>query len=267
MAIDYVIDYPCVPKQELTTDGILDRIKGAERAEAIIKLYRDGGDTRPPSEMAFEFTRSTPAGDEETREFSVQDLLNAAADLERYQHHCVGCPANITGKPFGCMNFIQYPISHTAENWLLDRLPTPDDALIWLLLKQGVEDFQYDGATLKPLREMPDVYFTHTEPARRLLGEFVFDADQLFEMLLAVGHINPNHAALLLLFLHAVRRDIEADEIMNIRSAPDAQNRYPLLLNEEDAARNPDRSIREFAVFIKALYTGWKMQIRILIDA
>ncbi len=266
MAIDYVVDFPCRPKEELSTDGILNRIKGAERAAAIIKLYRDNGDTRPESEMAFEFTRSTPSGDEETREFSVQDLLNDAAQLENYKHHCVGCPANVRGKPFGCVGAIQYPISRAAEDWLMDKLPTQDDLLVWLLLKEGIQAFKYDGATLKPLREMPNVYFTSQKPARRLLGTLPVTADQLFEMMFAVGHINPNHAAVLLLFLNAIRRDIEADAIIKLRQGGDVAA-YPLMIDEDDAAPDHDLTVREFITFIKALHTGWRLQVRVLVDA
>lgn len=264
MAIDYVIDYDCVPKRELTTDEILERIKGAERAQAIIQLFRDGGDSRPPSEMSFEFTRSTPQG-EETREFSVQDLLDKYEALRPYEHHCAECPVNIRKRPFGCIGFIQYPISSVAEKWLLDRLPTPDDALVLLLLSQGVQDFQYDGATVKPLRAMDGTYFEDSTPDSRRLGDFWLDSDQLFEMIFAVGHINPNHAALLLLFLHAVRRDIEAGDIMEItREGQQAHLKYPFLLSEDGVT---ERTTRELIEFLRALYTGWKLQLRVIIDA
>lgn len=264
MAIDYIIDLDCEPKRALTTDDILERIKGAERAEAIIKLFRDGGDARPPAEMSFEFTRSTPQG-EETREFSVQDLLDRAEALKAFEHHCTHCPANNRRRPFGCIGFIEYPITKHAENWLLDRLPTPDDALILLLLNQGVQDFKYDGATVKPLRQMPGVYFEDQMPEARRLGDSWLDADQLFEMIFAVGNINPNHAALLLLFLHAIRRDIEAGEIMSItREGQRAALKYPFTLDERD---HDEPTIRELIVFLRALHTGWKLRVRVLIDA
>ena len=60
MAIDYIIEYDCVPKQTLTANGIIERIKEKERAETVIQWFRAAGDTRPPSEMGFEFTKSTP---------------------------------------------------------------------------------------------------------------------------------------------------------------------------------------------------------------
>src|SRR5688572_641387 len=122
MAIDYVIDYPCVPKETLSTGGILERLKARERAGAVIKLFREAGDQRPPSEMGFEFTRTTLQGEEENRVIVVQEMLDLAAELDPLAHYCADCPANIMGVPYGCVGAIEYPISVAAERWLLDQL-------------------------------------------------------------------------------------------------------------------------------------------------
>lgn len=264
MAIDYSIDYPCIPKQELTAEGIVERLKGEERARKIISLFRQHGDNRPPSEMGFEFTRSTPDGSDETRVVVVQDLLDEAAKLKPYEHYCANCPANIRKRPFGCMGFIQYPISHAAEQWLLDRLPVPDEPLVWLLLRQGIKEFEYDGLSVRPLRDNSDAYFEERSVFSRKLGEFVIDSNQLFEMIFAVGNIYPNHAALLLLFLHAINRDIEADAIMHITPAPlDADEQYPFLMQPQDS---DDSTIDELKQFFFALYTAWKLSVPLLLD-
>jgi hypothetical protein len=265
MAIDYVIDYDCIPKAHLTTEGIVERLKGLERAQEIIRLFRRNGDERPPGEMGFEFTRSTPTGEEEKRVIVVQDLLDEAAALDAHAHHCVGCPANRTGARFGCVGFVQYPISAEAERWALDRMPVPDDTLVWMLLKQGVREFSYDGESIKPLREVTDAYFASSEAQSRKLGEFSVDANQLFEMMFAVGNINPNHAAMLLLFLGAIRRDLEADEIMAIAPAPeDAEARYPFVLTPREG---DDPTVAEIKEFLAALHLAWRLKARVLVDA
>lgn len=264
MAIDYIIGYDCVPKQTLTAEGIMERLKGQERAHAIIKLFRDNGDDRPPAEMGFEFSRSTPEGEEETMVIVVQDLLDEAAELKPLESHCVGCPANRTGKPFGCMGFVQYPISRDAERWMLDRLPVPDDTLVWMLLKQGIKEFEYDGATVKPLRAASDTYFEERMVFQRRLGEFSIDANQLFEMIFAVGNIQPNHGALLLLFLGAIDRALEADEIMKITPAPaDAEQKHPFKLQVTD---NDDATTRDIKGFFHALYIAWKLNVTMKLD-
>jgi hypothetical protein len=265
MAIDFVIDYDCVPKQTLGTEGILQRIKGKARAEAVIALFRENGDYRPPQEMGFEFTRASADGSEEVQIIVVQHLLDEAAELEPLAQHCIGCPANRNGQPFGCMGQIEYPITLEAEAWLLNQLPNIEEPLIWLLLRQGIDEFDYDGSDVAPLRANEGVYFTERKVLGRGLGEFIVNADQVFEMLFLLGHIQPSHAGVLLLFFHVVQRDMEANEVMQISRAPEASSkRYPFLLKP---APDDDRSISNFKDFFWALYLAWSLNTRLLVDA
>ncbi|MFN8371711.1 MAG: hypothetical protein U0694_02380 [Anaerolineae bacterium] len=264
MAIDFVIDYDCAPKQALTTEGILERLKGEERAQTIIAMFRQNGDDRPPKEMGFEFTRSTPEGEKEKKVIVVQDLIDAANQLKPLESHCVGCPANRTGQRFGCMGFVQYPISARGEAWLLNQLPVPDEALVWLLLKQGVEEFKYDGSSLSPMRQSGDAYFEVRGSMSRRLGEFRITNDQVFEMLFLLGHIQPPHAGVVLLFFNAISRELNADQIMSISRAPqDAAARFPFHHKEDP---EDDRTITEFKAFLKALYMAWSLNVRLLLD-
>ncbi len=266
MAIDYVIDYDCVPKQQLGTQNLLERLKDRDRAEAIIDLYRKQGDQRPPSEMGFEYTRRTPEGDDENAVIVVQDLLDEAATLKPYEAHCQGCPANRTGTPFGCTGFIQYPLTEKGESWLLNQLPTPQEPLIWLLLKQGVDNFQYDGQQVAQLRQTDDTYFEARQPARRSLGEFTLTANQIFEMMFMVGNIIPNHAGVLLLFFNAVERErMQADTIMQMTPAtPEKVNEYPFM---HQVLPSDDRTTRELKAFLHALYIAWALNEKLLVDA
>jgi hypothetical protein len=264
MAIDYLIDYTCVPKSTLGTDGILERLKGRERAESVIQLFRKNGDDRPPSQMGFEFTRSAPDGQEETRVIVVQELLDDADELMPLAHYCDGCPANVAGRPFGCMNRIDYPISQQGEIWLLNQLPTPDEPLVWLLLRQGIEEFGYDGSSVNALRGEEQPYFEEKGVLARLMGEFNMTTNQVFEMVFTLGHIQPSHAGVLLLFFNAIRRDLDADAVMGISQAPaDAHQRYPFLLKPEET---DGRTIRQLKAFFHALYAAWTLNVRLLLD-
>lgn len=265
MAIDYTIDYDCEPKRQLSTEGIRQRLKGAERAALIIQQYRDVGDERPPSEMGFEFTQRTPEGETEAQVVIVQDLLDQAAELEPLIHHCEGCPANQLGRPFGCMGFINYPITAAGEAWLIDRLPVPDEALVWLLLKQGVDRFLYDGQQIAMLRQQDDIYFESRKAAERRLGEFTIDSNQVFEMCFTVGDIIPNHASILLLFFRAIHRDLESDIIMNLApAAPDAAEVHPFIIQQESY---DDPTIFDLKGFLHALYIAWLLDVNLLVDA
>jgi hypothetical protein len=266
MAIDYVIEYDCEPKRQLTTDGILERIKGRERAAMIIKLFRENGDDRPPSEMGFEFTQRTPEGEEDTQLIVVQHILDEAEDLKPLEHFCRGCPANRTGTPFGCMNFVQYPISGKGEEWLLNQLPSIKEPLVWLLLKQGVENFQYDGQSVAALRQQEDTYFEDKQTAVRFLGDFSINANQVFEMIFTVGDINPNHAAVLLLFFNAIERsDLEANVIMTL--APATKEKIQQLPYLHQVLPNDDTTIADLKEFLQALWLAWSLNVKLRVDA
>ncbi|MEO8611993.1 MAG: hypothetical protein ABI690_29115 [Chloroflexota bacterium] len=264
MAIDYIIDYACYPKQELSVEGLLDRIKGRARAEAVVDLFRRNGDERPVNEIGFEMVRSTPDGTEETRVVMVQALLDRASELAPYEQYCAGCPANNTGSPFGCIEQIEYPISGVAEIWLLNQLPTPDDTLIWLLLRQAVEEFKNDGSSVNPLRAAGNTYFQEQGVLVRGLGEFNINTNQVFELLFTLGHIRPSFASVLLLLFKVIRRDMDADEIMRLSKSPEnAFEQYPFVLIPE---ADDDNSIRQIKRFFRALYLAWGLDKRLLLD-
>ncbi len=264
MAIDYVIDYACYPKQELTSDGILERIKGRARAEAVIELFRRNGDDRPPTDMGFELSRNTPEGTEETRVIVVQDLLNQAAELTPFEQYCQGCPANNLGTPFGCMGQIEYPISGLAEIWMLNQLPSPDEPLPWLLLRQALDEFKLNGSSINTMRSPDQPYFQERGVLARGLGEFIMNTNQVFEMLFTLGHIRPSFAAMLLLMFGAIPRDMEADIVMELSKSPDnVFELYPFLLTP---AADDDESITQIKRFFRALYLAWGLNVRLLLD-
>lgn len=266
MAIDYIIDYKCVPKQTLGSDGIVERLKSRERADMIIRMFREKDDDRPPSEMGFEFTRSTPEGEEETQLIVVQDILDTVAELDPVAHHCHGCPANRTGTPFGCTGFVQYPISGKGEEWLLNQLPSINEPLIWLLLKQGVENFNYDGAQMARLRAQGETYFEDKHAGFRLLGEFNLSANQVFEMIFTVGDIIANHGAIMLLFFNAIERsDLQADEIMGLSPADDEKIQKNPFLHQ--VMQGDDRTIADLKEFLNAVYIAWALNVNLKMDA
>ena len=273
MAIDYIIEYDCIPKRELSALGILERLKERARAHEVIGWFRAAGDTRQPDEMGFEFTHSTPEDPGDKQLIVVQDLLDHAAALDDYAEHCAACPANPRSQPYGCMGFIQYPITARAETWLLERLPVPDEPLVWLLLKQGIQKLGYDGASLKALREADGgvdaserAYFELPIAPRRRLGELRVSGDQALEMIFGVGErVIPNHAGVLLLFFGAIDRDLEADEIRDISSFHEPiRERFAF---EMKTAAGADDCVRELVAFFRALYIAWRLNAPLYIDA
>ncbi len=268
MAIDSVIEFDCAPKRSLSVAGIVQRIKERAQAESVIASHRASGDQRPIAELHFEFSRSTPGNPGAPQLIAVNDILDYASDLESHAQHCQTCPASRGAGAYGCVGFVRYPISALAENWLLERLPVPDEPLVWLLLKQGIQTLGYDGASVRALRQTDEnrTYFELPVAARRRLGELRMSGDQALEMILGVGErIIPNHGGILLLFFGAIDRDLEAEQIQEISShAPEIRQRTPFTL---DLPANADSCIREFAALFHALYVAWKLNVPLFIDA
>lgn len=273
MAIDYIIELDCIPKRELTADGIRERMKERARAYEVIRWFRAAGDSRAPTQMGFEFSHSTPGEPGDKQLIVVQDLLDHASVLDDYAEHCALCPANRSGEPFGCMGFVQYPITARAETWLLERLPVPDEPLVWLLLKQGIQRLGYDGASVRELRRADGgvdaserAYFELPIAPERRLGELRVSGDQALEMIFGVGErIIPNHAGILLLFLGAIDRDLEAQEIQDISSInEEIRDRFAF---EMAAGAGADSCVREFVSFFRSLYLAWKLNVPLYVDA
>lgn len=266
MGVDYIIHYACEPKAALTVEGLMGRLKGRDRAEAVIQLYRENGDPRSPRNMGFEMVRRLPDGTEQTEVIVVQDLLDAAEELTPWQDACTGCPANRTGAPFGCVGAINYPISTAGEQWLLDRLPDNAHPLPHMLLQKAIREMGYSGASSAELRAEPGVFFESATPLERDLHSIQVNGNQAFELLFLSGPIHPAHGSMLLQFFGGISQDLDADVIMQLAVPPS-----PAWLDEHvpfqmQPAPGDDASIRAFKGFFRALYLGFRLGVPVLLD-
>jgi hypothetical protein len=99
MSIDYVIDFPCEPKQRF----------GQEELGARLCLLRAARE-RPEAEQL------------------ADRALEAGFALRPVAFHCRDCPANPGGRSFGCYGVVNLPLSAEAEEWLADLLPVSLEA-------------------------------------------------------------------------------------------------------------------------------------------
>jgi hypothetical protein len=272
MGIDTVINFPCIPKDVLTTEGILERLKLRNRAEAILQLYRDQGDLRPTDEIGFEVTRRGSDGSTDTQTVIVSEALDQAKELSEVAPHCVGCPANRTNQPFGCITTINFPISENGEIWLLRQLPQSGSPLVHFL-QRGINEYGYDGETARPLRKQEEVYFESDEALGRPYVDqnLIVTTDMLFEMMFMVGPIQPGHAAMLLLFFNIIPRDnLTADDIFWLvngntisSDADQTASELPLLLKFDP---DEDHSIKDFKHTLHALHIAYTLNVSLLVD-
>ncbi|MFP4323552.1 MAG: hypothetical protein ACLFTK_13955 [Anaerolineales bacterium] len=264
MGVDYSIGYGCVPKEALTTEGLISRVKAGERAQLIEQAYRTQGDTRAADEMGFEMIYRSADGDESRRIVRLNDLREMNAELEAYAHHCQGCPANVLGTAFGCIGSINYPISAAAEIWMLQQLPGPEHPVPFLLLKQGPE-YGNTGRQAARLRaDNPGVFFENAEPLARRFEDVQVSAEQLFELMFLLGNIPPKRAVMILLFLGGLSPEIRPDALMALTPPPEnAAQQYPFLLAPEDT---DDASIRDLKAFLKTLHMAVMLDRPVLLD-
>ena len=267
MGIDYIIHYDCDPKQALTVEGLLIRLKSRDRAESIIQLYRDQGEHRPPSEMGFEMVRRLPDGTEETEILMVQTLLDLAAELSPWESACIDCPANRAGAPFGCVGAINYPLSACAERWLLDQLPDNNHPLPFMLLQKAIREMGYTGDSVAALRAQPGVFLESPEPQERGLSDALrVNGDQVFEILFLSGPIQPAHGSLLLQFFSGISLDLDAGDMMQLAAPPSQawiEEHAPFL---HTIGAGDDVSIKALKNFFYALYIAYRLQTSVLLD-
>ncbi len=267
MGIDYIIHYDCEPKQALTVEGLMVRLKSRERAQAIIELYRAQGDQRPPTEMGFEMVRHTSDGGDETHVIVVQDLLNLAVELDPWEPYCADCPANRSGQPFGCVGSINYPISARAERWLLDQLPDNNHPLPFMLFQKAVREMGYLGDSVVPLRAQSSVFLEAPDALERSLSDaLTVNGNQVFEILFLSGPIQPAHGSLLLQFFGGISPDLNADEMMQLAAPPSAEWVREAIPFLHRPSTGDDPSIRALKAFFHALYIAFQLQVPVLLD-
>lgn len=264
MGVDYAIGYGCVPKEMFTTQGLIERVKAGKRAETIREFYKSAGETRADEDMGFEMTYRTADGDANTEVIRIDELEAQHQALIPYQSHCEGCPANRTGQPFGCIGNVNYPISGKAEVWLLQNLPSEEEPLPFLLLKEGRE-MGNTGALAADLRQnSPGIFFESTDSIYRQYEEMDVSGEQLFELMFLLGDIQPKRAHMILMFVGAIDRSLDAQSLFDLVPAPaDAAERFPFLLKFEDS---DDTTIRDLKKFFHALYRAWLLNREVTLD-
>jgi hypothetical protein len=86
-------------------------------------------------------------------------------------------------------------------------------------------------------------------------------------MLFMLGHIQPAHAGVLLLFFHAIPRDFESNQLLEVlnRTLPpdELREKYPFQLH---VAEDDDQTTSELKQFFRALHAAWSLNVRVLLD-
>ncbi len=264
MGFDYVINLQCPVKDVIPTENLINLIKTHSQAQTILEMARKSGDERAPSEIKITRRLQTPSGVQD-KSISAQEMLDQASRLDPLAHHCDGCPANASARPFGCYGSIAYPIQISTEDWLMARLPDSLDSTAGQLLNHSIKDLNFDGRLLAQMRSN-DVFFESKKPRVRSWGTWLsktrITSDQILQMMFCVGEVEPSHALMLVLFLGLIPHNIDLETLQS--GLVDNTARARLMNDVKPASPDGHPQIPALIEYLRALATGARIERRIL---
>lgn len=268
MAIDYMIDAPCIPRDTFTLLEMLGLMKDKARAEQVVAMYRSQNDLRPVEEIGFEVSRLDADGNEFSQVMIASDAFERFKQLDAVAAAYDACTAFKMGGFLDNFGAINYPIGNRAEIWLLEQLPGVEDPLLFLMLMRTVQEFGYTGDETRRIRDQVGVYFQNPDTLARRYTEMDVTTDILFEMTFLLGHLQPAHAVMLLFFYNAIPRDSITPEQMSAlwhhqMSSTEFIEQFPFLhqISEQD-----EDSVLDMKRFLWALYRAYALNVPLLLD-
>lgn len=268
MGADLVVNWSCRAKAALG-DGDVSRgtarmlalLKMRQRAEAAIALSPDV----PPEDVEFTVLVMGPSGPQEQR-VKARVLLEQARALDAHEAGCAQCPANVSGRPFGCAGYVRYPISAETEGALLDALE-PAETFGGDLFLRALRDFGYDGAPMAQWRQR-GLLAEDGERTRAMTPEVTASSAMILQALLTVGtHLEATHALLVLMWLGRLAIDGE------VPRSPDDPSPLIAVTRTEDvaerAARFGLRRVGEPVAdeLVTLLHAGGVLGVGLVVDA
>jgi hypothetical protein len=265
MGVDYVVDLACPVKQDLSTKGLIAHVKDRNIARTMLAHARGKGDSRDPARMEeIGRARTTPEGTT-IESVSLQALQESGDRLQPYEHQCATCPANVLRSPFGCYGYLPYPIPGAVEAWLMARLPENLDTPIGRLLRDAVVDLGYDGETTRDMRRA-GIFFQRSSAVTRswpmgFLRRWTLTSDQILQMLIGLGDLEPSHCRMVFLFLGRTSHG-------NLPATIDGpEERLQALRQLRIGPEEGEAEVRAWISLLNALATAAILQVKLLIDA
>jgi hypothetical protein len=278
MAVDWVLNLPCQPKEALGdgdflagTDNMLACIKAGNRAAAVADLARQNGESPEGRSIVVRVARAD--GEVEEQEVSYDELVAQSRQLDPLAPACQHCPGNVLGRPFGCIGVVNYPIPRAVEEWLSGLLQ-PSSAVGGKLFLAAIRDFRYTGQPIQQFRAAG--LFESDQPVKKKLKGGLFSSesvttDQLFQALFCISEpLDPGHCLGILLWLGCLRLDgavIESPQqaaSVNQLPGPDERQRRTALVTGADHSA---LGVASFELLLEALYRSWVLDVPLFVSA
>ena len=273
MGADLILQRECETKRAFGrgdvlagTTTLLRMLKAHGRGQALLRAVLAAGDDPDEVEVAVQVQRPEGTTTENRR---VADLVAEAEPLERAAGGCAGCPARLEIRPYGCFEYVNYPLSAADESWLVERVQ-PEGSLGATVCAKAIKDFGYDGAPIEAMRarkllEAPAAFSRVLK--KGWWSSEVVRSSQILQALWFVGPIQPSHGLLVLTWLGLVELDgklvtepAALSALLNLDASARASRTRLALGEERPATAAVQRMVR-------AVYLAWVQGVMLLVDA
>ncbi len=214
MGLDLITQRNCEVKEKVSQNELLNLIKERNRAQQILKMVLNSGKSKEEA-LDTEFTQrlQTQDGIRDVK-VKVSSLLEKTSILDSLGEFCKDCIIS-KNRPFGCIEYISYPISLKCEKWLASMASVaykkgqPYSMSIEFILDQKI-----DGARIKQMRMQGQTFFESNKPIDIILSKGLFskkkiDTNQLLDITFLQGLMQTTHINYLLMMFGSIVTDSE----------------------------------------------------------
>jgi len=248
MAIEFALQRPCAARRHTPEVKLRSMVRQAAAAEVAIARFREkfphADEDTLTGKCTVETSVKRPDGTVIPIQLPVGRVQELTAPLAELDGECKGCPANVSGRSFGCIGKLATPISKEAEEWLLARLP--DDAKDAQLaeLHQYLADQGIDGAPVEAQRSRSRMFERREAAVRKWGGWFgaktQITSSQLLQMLVFSEAFSPEEAQLCARLLDLGRPSPETEPASDV--------------------------VQQFKVFMRAINLAGRLDARLAVD-
>ncbi len=203
MAIDFSLQLPCQVRQAIPELKLRSMVRHLGLAQFAVAKFRAAYPQYDMQTIAakctVEIAITGPDGIARQAPVTIGQLMNLIEPLEGVKGHCRGCRGEVSGRSFGCIGKVNYPVPAEAEQWLLARLPEDGRNPGLVLLFKLLADLGIDGAPVEALRARPQIFESRTAATRAWVegGQARrISSSQLLHMLAFGGDIGAKQAKL-----------------------------------------------------------------------
>ncbi len=212
MGLEYITLKNCPVKESINDQELLSAVKQQNQAEGVLQMLTSKGMSRDEA-MAFKLTKviNRPDGAQQVK-IAIADMFAQIPDLKSNEHHCANCPIS-SGSTFGCIGFLNYPISARCEQWLATLVQASiKKGTPYSMMVEFIEDQKISGSQLNQMRQHGDQFFESSSPIKIVTMKSFFKSksinlDQVWEMILLSGQMQTTHMNYLLMMLGGVATD------------------------------------------------------------